>query len=129
MGDDDGKVMEVPFGEHARARREVQAEIAAVNWLLIHYAGELPAESPTAKAIGRGASWQEIEALARWEEADAVVALLDDAHRVLGPDLPAVVDRSAEATSLKATLIPLSGAAGPQAAGGAKSEHPSGDER
>ena len=85
----DGKVKEVPFTEHARELRELREEIAAVNWLLIHAAERLSPVSPTAKAIGRRAAWQEILQLARWEGAEEVAALLEEARQSLGPDLPA----------------------------------------
>ncbi len=85
---DHGKMTEVPFAERTRSRRELREEIAAVNWLLVHLATLLPADSPTGRAICRRATWQEILQLARWEDADEVIALLEDAEQSLGPALP-----------------------------------------
>lgn len=81
-------VREVPFAALAEARREVQQEAAAVNWLLEHLAEFLPPDSPTAKAISRQATWREVLQLARWEGHGEIVAVLEEALTHLGADLP-----------------------------------------
>ncbi|MFA5517169.1 MAG: hypothetical protein WDA20_12860, partial [Desulfuromonadales bacterium] len=66
----------------------LREEIAAVNWLLVHLSEELPPASPAALAVARGAAWREILALAQWQGADELVALLEEALPTLGPELP-----------------------------------------
>jgi hypothetical protein len=86
---DHGKVKKVRFAEYARYRQELREEIAAVNWLLVHLGKVLPATSPTAMAIARRATWREILQLARWEDAEEIVALLEEAEQTFGLRLPA----------------------------------------
>lgn len=128
---DDGKVREFPFTERARARRELQTEIAAVNWLIRHFAADLPEDSPTALAIRRGASWQQVRSLASWEDAGEIAALLEEAFETLGADLPpespSVLDSDEEAFRLEATLIPLPAADSPRHRGEGENELPPGD--
>ncbi len=56
---DDGKVREFPFTERARARRELQTEIAAVNWLIRHFAADLPEDQ--SHSIGNQ-TWRQLAA-------------------------------------------------------------------
>jgi hypothetical protein len=131
MSDDDGKVREVPFAERARALRELQTEIAAVNWLIAHLATNLPPDSPTALAIKRGASWQQTRSLARWEDAGEIAALLEDAFETLGADLPpespSVLDSDEQASRLEANLIPLPFGGSPRHRSEGENELPPGD--
>jgi len=88
---DRDKIREVPFAEKAVVRQEIQEEIDAVNWLLLKCCKELPKESPTAKAVKREATWEEILNLARWEGAWEIMELLEEARVDIGADLPAGV--------------------------------------
>ncbi|MBE0598028.1 MAG: hypothetical protein IH614_12230 [Desulfuromonadales bacterium] len=89
----DNNIKEVPFAALAEARREMQQEIAAVNWLLEHLAELLPPDSPTGKAISRQAPWRELLLLARWEGNEEIAAVLEEALENLGSELPPEVRR------------------------------------
>ena len=88
MERDQNNVTQVPFAERTAERRELLAEAAAVDWLLDHYCRQLPQGSATRSAVARGARWEETLRIARWEGAEDVAGLLQEALDVLGGNLP-----------------------------------------
>ncbi len=88
MKRDQSNVTHVPFAERTAERREMLAEAAAVDWLLGHYCRQLPTDSATRAAVTRRAGWKQILRIARWEGAEDVAGLLQDALDALGNDLP-----------------------------------------